>query len=101
MALMVSKSGNYYQVRPCAQIEFIFKSAGRMLDLYPECMAYTNGTNADLQTMVHADLDFQRPDKIAAAIGAPFGTAVWLSFALHAIVGEFYVSLLSRYNVGN
>ena len=80
--------GDYYTVRPCAQIEYISESDARS---YPACNAYFDSTNRDAQAVVHANFQGSQTE-IGAALGVPFGTGVWLALAIHAIGVEIYVS---------
>ncbi|WYZ35978.1 hypothetical protein EsH8_X_000625 [Colletotrichum jinshuiense] len=93
-AIIISTDGSYYVARPCGQIAFMIKDANRTLELYPGCASYFSGDSPDEQTLVHADfINGKSVVEIGAAVGMPFGMAIWLAMAIHAIGVELYLRL--------
>lgn len=86
--VVITSIGDYYTSRPCAQLQFATK--GDVGAIWPECVAFVNGTNPSQMAVVHADFN-GRSAEIGAALGMSFGMALWLSIAIHAIGIEFYV----------
>jgi len=89
--VIISKSGGYYAVWPCAKIESTLSDTSTLLSSYPGCAAYVNGTNLNELAIVKADLGGEGGANIGAALSMSFGMALWLSTAIHAIGVEVYV----------
>ncbi|KAL0933763.1 uncharacterized protein CTRU02_210562 [Colletotrichum truncatum] len=93
-AMCISAIGTYYAARPCDQIAFMVEDTNRTLELYPACASYFSGENPAQQAVVHADiLDSTSAAEAGVAIALPFGMALWLALALHAIGVELYLRL--------
>ncbi|KAK1624253.1 hypothetical protein BDP81DRAFT_330556 [Colletotrichum phormii] len=93
-AAVISSIGTYYAARPCDQVAFMVGNMNRTLQLYPACASYFSGENPGQQTIVHADiLNPTSAAEAGVAAGMPFGMALWLALALHAIGIEIYLKL--------
>lgn len=92
-ALIISDlGGGYYQARPCAQLHYIYNSQNDTLQAHPDCAAYFSGQDVNKWVAVEASFHGDAA-ATAAALGANFGSALWLAFAMHAIGVEIYVCL--------
>ncbi|KAK1996604.1 hypothetical protein LX36DRAFT_658448 [Colletotrichum falcatum] len=93
-AVIISRIGTYYAARSCGQVAYVVDDSNRTLELYPDCAAYFSGANPGQQTIVHADmLGATSAAEAGAAVSLPFGMALWLALALHAIGIEIYLRL--------
>ncbi|KAK1962450.1 hypothetical protein LY78DRAFT_684036 [Colletotrichum sublineola] len=93
-AAIISTMGTYYAARPCSQVAYTIGDSNRTLELYPDCAAYFSGANPVQQTIVHADLlTATSAAEAGAAASLPFGLALWLALAMHAIGIEVYLRL--------
>jgi hypothetical protein len=88
LATAIISKMDYHTVRPCAQLASISESNSK---LYPECVALSDGSDPQALAIVRANLQ-GNASEIGAALGMPFGMAVWLGLAIHAIGVEVYVS---------
>ena len=97
-ATIMTQMASYYVARPCYQLAFMM-GPRRALRSYPDCQAYFNGTNEQQHVAVQALMSggAAQPSGVAAALGASFGSSLWLAFALHAIGIEIYVSNNAAY----
>lgn len=86
---VMSSMGSWYTVRPCVQIAFVSEADAIS---YSNCASYLDGTNPDALAIVHVDFSGTTTE-IGASLGVPFGMAVWLALAIHAIAVEVYVSI--------
>jgi hypothetical protein len=86
---IMSAMGDWHTIRPCAQIAYVSEDDARS---YAECAAYFAGSNPDALAIVHVNFSGTTTE-IGASLGVPFGMAVWLGLAIHAIGVEFYVSI--------
>ncbi|KAL8726533.1 MAG: hypothetical protein Q9166_006665 [cf. Caloplaca sp. 2 TL-2023] len=93
-ALIISKTGGFYQAWPCEKISFLFEDdpAG-FQRAYPACFT-ANGT-MDGWVAVRAKFAGNAP-QIAASLGLTFGSAGWLALAIHAIGVELYLQMTPR-----
>lgn len=92
MAIIISQHGDYYQPRQCAQVQYLEPNATRFAELYPRCISSDTGAIADgAVTLVQANINSQRPEEMAAALGLTFGSAAWLALVIHAFLVELYV----------
>ena len=87
-AQVITASGNYFTTRPCAQLAYISQGLARS---YPSCASYFDGSDQNALAIVNANFGGTAAE-IGVALGIPFGSALWLSLALHAIGVEIYVS---------
>lgn len=80
-------------------MDFTVADTERMLELYPQCSAWATGENPDQMVVVDAKWTSQSSSaaEVAASVSVPFGMAVWLAFAIHAVGIEIYVSSPSAY----
>ncbi|KAK1982063.1 hypothetical protein LZ30DRAFT_591353 [Colletotrichum cereale] len=93
-ATLISTIGTYYAARPCDQVAYMVGDTSRTLELYPDCAAFFSGANPSQQTIVHAALaTATSAAEAGAAISLPFGMAIWLALAVHAIGIEIYLRL--------
>lgn len=101
-AVIITSIGGYYQARPCAQIDSIFKNnQTSVLNNYPECADFYSGANPDRHVAVLARIQGMGTTgaTAAAALGANFGMAGWLALILHGVGVEIYVSLVETSDV--
>ncbi|KAK6211455.1 hypothetical protein QIS74_10719 [Colletotrichum tabaci] len=92
--VIISRIGTYYVARPCEQVAGTIGDTNRTIELYPDCAAYFSGANPDQHTVVHADLlNATSAAEAGAAVSMPFGMALWLALAIHAIGIELYLRL--------
>lgn len=87
-AQVITASRNYFTVRPCAQLAYISQDIARS---YASCAPYFDGTDRNALAIVNANFGGS-PAEIGVALGMPFGSAIWLALAIHAIGVEVYVS---------
>jgi hypothetical protein len=92
--MIISKTGQYYVVWSCAKIATALSDPSQLLQMYPTCEPYLNGTNLGEVAIVKANLDGTSGAEAGAALGLSFGMALWLSVVIHAIGVEVYVSQL-------
>jgi hypothetical protein len=90
--MVISSTGEYYTVWTCAKIESALPEPSMLLEMYPTCAPYANGTNPTERAIVLANLDGETGVNAGAALGLTFGTALWLSVVIHAIGVEIYAS---------
>jgi hypothetical protein len=90
--MIISKTGEYYAAWSCAKIESALPSPTLLLEMYPACASYANGTNPAEVAIVLANLDGETGVNAGAALNMSFGMALWLSVVVHAIGVEIYVS---------
>lgn len=90
--VIISASGGYSVVWPCAKIESALSHSSMLISDYPACIAYANGTDPNGLAVVLANLDGETGVNAGAALNMSFGMALWLSVVLHAIGIEVYVS---------
>jgi hypothetical protein len=61
-----------------------------MLEHYPECASFYNGSNLQQYNLVNGNFNGQ-PAEVGVTLGTSFGPAGWLALAIHAIGVEIYV----------
>ena len=91
--VIISSIESYYISWPCVKIEFTLKthSEAEILDAYPKCAAFFNGTNPLQEDVVHANFNSVKATEIGAAMNMTFGTALWVATVLHVVGVEIYV----------
>lgn len=98
MAHIIGTPSRAFEVSmPCSIIEYLHESfPGTIKKPYPSCAAFTSGENLQQETLVTTNWDLT--DVVGITAGLRFGYAVggWLSFVIHAIAIEIYVSGLSH-----
>lgn len=94
-ALITSNQG-YYAVWSCAKILSTYsdKSMGALLEDYPSCVPFANGSNPEQVAPVSAGFAGGSSANVGAALNISFGAALWLAFNLHALGIEIYVSII-------
>jgi hypothetical protein len=97
--MIISSTGQYYAVWPCAKIESTLPSPSLLLKMYPACEPYANGSNLDEVAAVKANLDGETGVNAGASLNVSFGMALWLSVVIHAIGVEIYVSTTGPSNL--
>jgi hypothetical protein len=90
--MVISSTGQYHTVWSCAKIESALPSPSMLLEMYPTCAPYADGSNPDELAIVLANLDGDTGVNAGAALNMSFGMALWLSVVIHAIGVEIYVS---------
>ena len=93
-AAVVSSNQGYYTVWTCAKIVSTFsdKSLVLLVQDYPSCASYANGSNPDQVAAVSANFAGGSSANVGAALNISFGAALWLAFNIHALGIEVYVS---------
>lgn len=92
-AAIISNQGNFFDVRSCAQIDYVFYHfANYTVAFYPACAAYYSGENLNQHVVVEANMDGD-PAQVGAALGVTFGMSFWLALTLHAVGVEIYVGV--------
>ena len=95
-AMIMSSQGDYYDARPCGQIDFIFNgNRSGVLGTYPECAAYYSGAKPDLWALVHVNMHSKdaaemAPDTMTFTLGASSGLRLtcWLGLVSLGELGE-------------
>jgi Predicted membrane protein (DUF2306) len=90
-AAIISWDGDYFTVRGCEEIIFIYGSAKPVQSFYPACFNTTYSNNNNV--VVKANIYSGRPEQIGASLGISFGPAIWLALLIHLVGVEFYLSL--------
>ena len=92
-AVIISNRG-YYAVWSCGKIlsTYADKNMGSLLEEYPVCDSFANGSNPDQVAPVLASFAGNSSGGVGAALNLSFGMALWLALNLHAIGIEVYVS---------
>ncbi|KXH31589.1 hypothetical protein CNYM01_12122 [Colletotrichum nymphaeae SA-01] len=94
LAAMITAESNYYQVKQCAMVDFIFRhDQNKVLGFYPGCDGYYSGENPGLSVLVHASITAHQPAEISAGFTAVFDSGSWLALVIHAILVELYLHL--------
>lgn len=97
IAVQVIRDQEYYSTWPCAKIEFTMKNSDTfLLDAYPGCAAYINGTNPSQVVPVAATFGKGDGVNTGAALNVAFGMALWLALLLHAVGVEIYLHLTPK-----
>ena len=78
---------------PCGKLDFILEDESTMVQRYPECEAYNNGSNPDQYATVPADMSGPDAAQVAAALNLCAGGSIWLALVLQAVGVEIYVSI--------
>ncbi len=92
-----SPDSPYYQAMPCKVIDYILHgSHEKMMQLAPGCAAYINGDNPEQWTAMQASWTDDNPVGKTAAIQIAFIVSGWVSFFIHAVGVEIYVSLVQK-----
>ncbi|CAI6099662.1 unnamed protein product [Clonostachys chloroleuca] len=89
-----SPLNHYYDYRPCAVIDYIFKhDPDLVISMCPDCADFYSRVSPDQRVLISADIMSGRPDKVAAGLNVTFGAAAWLGLLFHCIVIETYLQL--------
>ena len=87
----LTSNRDYHIVWSCAKIASTLLDQSLLVQGYPLCASYADGSNLDQVSPV--SLDFSGSDaNIGAALDVSFGVALWLAFNIHALGIEVYVS---------
>lgn len=89
-AITITELGGYYQARSCAQLHSIYGDQSATLAAYADCAPYFSGQDVNKWVAVEGNFHGDAAGS-AVALGANFGSALWLAFAIHAIGVEIYV----------
>jgi len=92
-AQIISGMGTYYQVWPCAKLDWLLGGRNKTLLHYPSCGPFYDGKHPNAAAAVLADFNNGGPEQIGAAFGTNFGMAMWLGLFVHAIGVEIYIHL--------
>jgi hypothetical protein len=92
LAAKITSGKGYYMVWTCAKIaSTLTNNATLLLDDFPSCASYVDGSNLDQVSVVAADFNGKAAN-VGAALNMSFGMGLWLSLCLHALGVEIYVS---------
>lgn len=94
ISAQIISNQDYYTVWSCAKINDTLQGQS-LLELFPGCSSYVDGTNLGQVTAVKADFNASAVGA-GAALNVNFGMALWLAFALHAFGVETYLHLTPR-----
>ncbi|KAH8728246.1 hypothetical protein GQ44DRAFT_824540 [Phaeosphaeriaceae sp. PMI808] len=94
--VIISASGDYQAAWPCAKIEATLSNKSMLLEKYPSCAAYANGTNSNEAAIVIANLSGDTAVNAGAALNMSFGMALWLAAAIHVVGVEVYLNLTPK-----
>ncbi|KAK6820856.1 hypothetical protein PG987_015256 [Apiospora arundinis] len=89
----ITASSGYQATMPCVKVNSILQSEEKLVQSYPACAAFVNGTNPDQYTMIDANFNGNDAAQIAASIDITAGMALWLAFIIHAVGVEIYLRL--------
>ena len=94
ISAVVTSNRGYYAVWTCAKIVSTFsdRSLTRLVQDYPLCASYVDGSNLEQVAAVSAKFAGGSSANVGAALNLSFGAALWLAFNLHALGVEVYVS---------
>lgn len=87
---ILGSAGLYYAM-PCAKINYLIDSANELVQQYPACAAFVNGTDLKAHAAVLADANMGKVEA-AALLDLIFGASVWLGILVNAVGIEVYVS---------
>ncbi|KAK1579526.1 uncharacterized protein LY79DRAFT_672436 [Colletotrichum navitas] len=94
LAVMITADSDYYQVKQCAVLDFIFRhNQTKVIDLYPGCGGYYSGESPGLNVIIHSNYHARQPAEIAAGFTSVFDAGSWLALAIHAVLVELYLHL--------
>lgn len=96
IAALIISEGEYFIAWPCSKIDSTLDPGSSLLSGYPACAAYVSGTNSAEFALVKASMKGPGRANVGAALNMPFGMALWLAVAIHAIGVEIYLSLTPR-----
>ncbi|EEQ33259.1 hypothetical protein McanMca71_006512 [Microsporum canis] len=90
-----------HDVWSCDQVQFTFMNgasdavaaSAKLAKLFPQCTA---PDSASIMVPVPASLNLSNPASAGAAFNLSFGTAIWISFMLHALGVEIYLRLTPK-----
>jgi hypothetical protein len=93
LSAVITSDQGYFAVWTCAKLVSTFsdKSLTRLVQDYPVCVSYADGSNLEQVTAVSAGFSGSSAN-VGAALNISFGAAVWLAFNMHALGVEIYVS---------
>lgn len=91
-AQIISRQRNYFVPQPCGKVAWMLDDATDVLQRYPACETYFDGSDLEQQVMVRA-VFAESVEQVASSLNAPFGMSLWVAIAMHAIGVETYVSL--------
>lgn len=97
--MIISNSGGYQLAMPCGKIDFILEDESTMVQRYPECATYYDGSNPNQYAIVPASLSGQDAVQAAAALNLCAGGAFFLALMLHAVGVEIYVSIAPNHTL--
>jgi hypothetical protein len=93
ISAVITTDRGYFAVWTCAKIVSTFpdESLTRLIQDYPVCASYADGSNLEQVAAVSAGFSGSLTN-VGAALNISFGAAVWLAFNMHALGVEIYVS---------
>ncbi|XPS95370.1 hypothetical protein M3J09_004661 [Ascochyta lentis] len=98
LAAVITSDRGYYTVWTCAKIVSTISDRSLVLLVqdYPSCKSYANGSNPEQVAAVSANLTGGSSANVGAALNISFGAALWLAFNMHAMGIEVYLRLTPR-----
>jgi hypothetical protein len=93
LTAVITSDRGYFAVWTCAKIVSTFsdKSLTRLVQDYPVCASYADGSNLEQVAAVSAGFSSSSAN-VGAALNISFGAALWFAFNMHALGVEVYVS---------
>ncbi|KAJ1337152.1 DUF2306 domain-containing protein [Microdochium nivale] len=99
-SIVVSRISNYYTVRACDQLGYVYEQYGvanGLATYYPQCLDPASGGTTDGRVIVKAgELSLSRPEMFGAALSIAFEFGLWLSTVLHILGVELYLAMTPR-----
>lgn len=90
---IISMIGSYYYAVPCDKLAWFFPDPSVLPQVYPSCTPYVQNSNTTSYTVINANFT-GNVFEVMASFNMTFGMAAWISFFMHAVGVEIYVSIL-------
>jgi uncharacterized protein (UPF0333 family) len=87
-ALIITMVGEYYAIKSCDEVAFIYGSSEQAVSLYSQCANMTGSAPLVVQATFNGG-----PESIGASLGLSFGMGLLLSLLMHLIGVEIYLNL--------
>lgn len=89
-------SDAFWMALNCHELRFIMKDDDLLSSLYPTCSPIlTSSTPTTIYVAIQASMAL-RIENLAVALKAGFSLAIWVAWALHALLVEIYIKLTPR-----
>jgi hypothetical protein len=87
-ALIITMVGDYYAIKSCDEVAFIYGNSEQAVSLYPQCANMTGSAPLVVQANFNGG-----PESIGASLGLSFGMGLLLSLLMHLIGVEIYLNV--------